>query len=84
LATGELETMGFLRKVYDQARARRAMFQAAVAIVHRGGPARPKEFEDPFGAGPFKYRALPKGFELLSKLTEHQHKHVTLTVGARK
>jgi hypothetical protein len=65
-----------------QAQARLAMFQAALAVV-QGGRDRLKDFEDPFGKGPFEYRALDKGFELKSKLL-FKGQPVTLTVGKGK
>jgi hypothetical protein len=58
---------------------RLALFKAAVAVA-LGGPDRLKAIQDPFGDGPFEYRALDKGFELKSKLLYHE-KPVTLTVG---
>ncbi|MBO0701131.1 MAG: hypothetical protein J2P46_22230 [Zavarzinella sp.] len=62
-----------------RAEARLAMFKAAVAVV-RGGPDKVKETKDPFGDGPFEYRALGNGFELKSKLM-FRDQPVTLTVG---
>jgi hypothetical protein len=63
--------------------ARMAMLKAAMAIVE-GGPDRLKGIKDPFGDGPFEYRALDGGFELKSKLL-FQGQPVTLIVGrARK
>ena len=59
-----------------------ALFQAALAVV-RGGPDKLKEIKDPFGDGPFEYRALDKGFELKSKLLA-SGKPVTLVVGRGK
>jgi hypothetical protein len=56
--------------------------KAAVAVV-QGGPDRLKDIHDPFGDGPFEYRALEKGFELKSKLLYHE-KTVTLTVGPKQ
>jgi hypothetical protein len=47
--------------------AQMALFKAALAVV-QGGPDRLKDIKDPFGDGPFEYRALDKGFELKSKL----------------
>ena len=44
-----------------------AMFKAAIAVV-QDGPDKLKDIKDPFGDGPFEYRALDKGFELKSKL----------------
>ncbi len=57
----------------------RALFQAAIAVV-RGGPDALKEIPDPFGDGPFTYRALDKGFELSSKFL-FKGRPVTLTAG---
>jgi hypothetical protein len=59
--------------------ARMALFRAALAVV-QGGPDRLRDIKDPFGDGPFEYRALDGGFELRSKLL-HQGKPVALTVG---
>jgi hypothetical protein len=63
----------------DRYRARFAMLKAAVAVV-RDGQAALAKHPDPFGSGPFEYKALPQGFELRSKLTL-EGKAVTLTVG---
>jgi hypothetical protein len=62
--------------------AQMALFKAALAVV-QGGPDKLKDLQDPFGDGPFEYRALDKGFELKSKLLA-QEKPVTLTVGQGK
>ena len=59
-----------------------ALFKAAIAVV-QGGPDRLKDIKDPFGDGPFEYRALDKGFELKSKLL-FKGQPVTLTVGKEK
>jgi hypothetical protein len=59
-----------------------ALFQAAIGVV-QSGPDTLKDIKDPFGSGPFEYRALVKGFELKSKLN-YQAKPVTLTVGHGK
>ena len=61
--------------------ARRQMMLAAVAYVE-GGAAKLTTVQDPFGTGPFEYRALDKGFELKSKLI-FEGQSVTLTVGQR-
>src|SRR4029078_10165875 len=52
----------------DQARSkeqrhhpRLAMLLAGIAVVE-GGPEKLKDLKDPFGSGPFEYRALDKGF----------------------
>jgi hypothetical protein len=58
---------------------RMAMLLASVAVVE-SGPEALKDIKDPFGDGPFEYRAFDKGFELKSKLT-YENKPVTLTVG---
>jgi hypothetical protein len=63
----------------DRYRARFAMLKAAVAVA-RDGQAALAKHNDPFGQGPFEYKALPKGFELRSKLTL-EGKPVSLTVG---
>jgi hypothetical protein len=62
-----------------RAEARLAMFKAALAVV-QGGPDKRKDIKDPFGDGPFEYRALDKGFELKSKLL-YKDQPVKLTVG---
>lgn len=59
--------------------ARMAMLKAAAAVV-RDGPDALKSVKDPFGDGPFAYRASGPGFELASKLLDHD-RPVTLTVG---
>ena len=71
-----------LEKVYEadqRMRAKKAMFRAALAVL-QGGRERLKDYPDPFGTGPFEYRALGKGFELRSKLI-HLGNPVTLQVG---
>jgi hypothetical protein len=65
-----------------RARARMALFKAALAVV-QGGKDKLKDFKDPFGDGPFEYRALDKGFELKSKLF-FKEQPVMLTVGTGK
>jgi hypothetical protein len=62
-----------------RAQAQRALFTAALAVV-KDGPEKVKDFRDPFGDGPFEYRALDKGFELTSKLLSRD-RPVTLTAG---
>jgi hypothetical protein len=62
--------------------AQLALFKAALAVV-QGGPDRLKDIKDPFGDGPFEYRALHNGFELESKLL-FKGKPVTLKVGQGK
>jgi hypothetical protein len=62
--------------------ARFAMLLAAIAAAQEG-PQKLKEIKDPFGTGPFEYRALDGGFELKSKL-QFEGQPVTLTVGQRK
>ncbi len=64
-----------------RADARIALFKAAVAVV-QGGPGRLKDIKDPFGDGPFGYKALDGGFELTSKLA-YKGEPVTLTVGKK-
>jgi hypothetical protein len=62
--------------------ARWAMLFAAVAVI-QDGPDKLKDIKDPFGTGPFDYRALDQGFELRSKLIDRDQP-VTLTVGRAK
>ena len=62
-----------------RARARMAMLKAAIAVQLKG-PDALKSIKDPYGDGPFRYRATKKGFELRSKLRV-DGKPVTLTVG---
>lgn len=59
--------------------ARAAMLLAAIA-VSEGGPERLKELKDPFGTGPFEYRASENGFELKSRLL-FEGQPVTLVAG---
>jgi hypothetical protein len=59
-----------------------ALFKAALAVV-QGGPDKLKDIRDPFGDGPFEYRALDKGFELRSRLIVNGQP-VMLTVGKGK
>jgi hypothetical protein len=59
-----------------------ALFQAALSMV-QGGPGKLSDTKDPYGEGPFEYRALDKGFELKSKLLV-KGQPLTLTVGAAK
>ena len=54
----------------------------AIAVAE-SGPEKLKVLKDPFGTGPFEYRALDKGFELKSKL-QYEGQPVTLMVGQRK
>jgi len=61
--------------------ARMAMLLAAIAAAE-SGPDKLREIKDPFGDGPFEYRALDQGFELKSKLL-FEEKPVTLVVGQR-
>ena len=54
-----------------------------VLVFNLGGPETLRDIPDPFGAAPFEYRALDRGFELKSKLL-YEGQPVTLTVGVRK
>ena len=65
-----------------RSQAHRSLFKAAIAVV-RGGPEALKDIKDPFGDGPFAYRALDRGFELKSKLIV-RGQPMTLTVGQGK
>jgi hypothetical protein len=62
--------------------AQMALFKAALAVV-QGGPDKLRDIKDPFGDGPFEYRARDKGFELKSRL-QFKGQPVTLTVGKAK
>src|SRR5262249_39814618 len=62
--------------------AQMALFKAALAVV-QDGQDKVKDVKDPFGDGPFEYRALDGGFELKSKLL-HKGRPVTLVVGHAK
>jgi hypothetical protein len=81
LAALGLSSMGKFVEAERRAQTRMALFRAALAVV-QGGPDRLKDIKDPFGDGPFEYRASGEGFELKSKRL-HQGKPVTLTVGQR-
>jgi hypothetical protein len=59
-----------------------ALFKAALAVV-QDGPDKLKDVKDPFGDGPFEYRALDKGFELKSKFLL-KGQPMTLVVGRVK
>jgi hypothetical protein len=65
----------------DRARARLALLKAAIAVV-RDGQGALAQHPDPFGSGPFEYKALPRGFELRSKLVL-KGEPVTLTIGPK-
>jgi len=72
---------GAMDRVYGaeaRMRVKLAMLKAAAAVVLEG-PESLKRTADPFGAGPFEYRKLQKGFELKSKL-EFDGKPVVLMV----
>ena len=60
-------------------RVNMALFKAAILVV-RNGPAAVKSISDPAGNGPFKYRKIPDGFELTSKLIA-RGEAVSLQVG---
>jgi hypothetical protein len=74
-----LPNMGKLAPIQRRTQVQLEMFKASLAIIE-GGPGKIQETKDPFGDGPFEYRALPKGFELKSKLL-FNGQPVTLTVG---
>ena len=82
LASAFLPAVDKLVAADRRARTQLAMFKAAVAVV-QGGPDKLKNINDPFGHGPFQYRALGRGFELKSTL-RYQDKPITLTVGQGK
>jgi hypothetical protein len=58
---------------------RMAMLLAGIAVAE-GGPEKLEDIKDPFGTGPFEYRALEHGFELKSKLIV-EDQPVTLRIG---
>lgn len=63
-------------------RARFALLFAAIAVA-QDGPEKLKEIHDPYGDGPFEYKALDRGFELKSKLII-EGQRVTLVAGQGK
>jgi hypothetical protein len=69
-----------VRRAEMKIEARRAMLRAAIAIA-ANGEGELKSTKDPFSDGPFEYTKLPDGFELKSKLRDHEGKPVTLRVG---
>jgi hypothetical protein len=79
LAGYVLPNMGKFVAAQRRAQTQVALFKAALAVV-QGGPDKLKAIEDPFGQGPFEYRALDGGFELRSRL-HYGGRPVTLTVG---
>jgi hypothetical protein len=64
-----------------RARARLALFKAALAVA-ASGPEALKGHADPYGKGPFVHRKLPVGFELSSSLLDSKGKPITLSVDA--
>jgi hypothetical protein len=77
-----LPNIGRLVPTERRIQTQRALFKAALAIV-QGGPEKLKGSQDPYGDGPFEYRALDKGFELRSRLVV-RGQPLTLTVGTGK
>ncbi len=77
-----LPNMDKVAESHRRSEARRSLFKAAIAVV-QNGPDALKTIKDPFGDGPFEYRALEKGFELKSKFIAHGQP-VTLAVGHGK
>ena len=63
-------------------KARFALLFAAIAVA-QDGPEKLKEIQDPYGDGPFEYKALERGFELKSKLF-FEGQPVTLVAGQGK
>ena len=82
LADQILPLNDFMLATERRTQTRMALFNAALAVV-QGGPDKLKDIKDPFGDGPFEYRALDKGFELKSKLL-FNGQPVSLTVGNGK
>jgi hypothetical protein len=81
LAAEVLPSVDKLVDAEDRQQAYRALFRAALAVAD-GGPEKLKDaaLRDPFGTGPFEYRARPNGFELVSKLVS-RGEQVKLVVG---
>jgi hypothetical protein len=77
-----LPAIDLIRAKEQRGEARLAMLLASFAVVE-SGPEKLKEIKDPFGDGPFEYKALDQGFELKSKLL-FEGQPVTLVVGQRK
>jgi len=71
-----------IRAKQQRHQARMAMLLAGVAFVE-GGAEKLNQIKDPFGSGPFEYKALDQGFELKSKLL-YEGQPVTLVIGRRK
>jgi hypothetical protein len=82
LAALLLPAIDQLKAKEQRQQAKMAMLLAAIAVAE-GGPEKLQPIKDPFGTGPFEYRALDKGFELKSKLI-YEGQLVTLTAGQRK
>jgi len=76
-----LPSIDTLRAKEQRHQARMAMLLAGIAVAE-GGPEKLKDIKDPFGAGPFEYKALSPGFELKSKL-QYEGQPVTLVIGQR-
>ena len=88
-AKGKNPVVGVLLPAVDKVlakdhrhRARFALLFAAIAVA-QDGPEKLKEIKDPYGDGPFEYKALDKGFELRSKLI-FEGQPVTLMAGEGK
>jgi len=77
-----LPSIDSLRAKEQRHQARLAMLLAGIAVAE-SGPEKLKDIKDPFGSGPFEYKALNPGFELQSKLL-YEGQAVTLTIGQRK
>ena len=82
LAGTILPSIDVIRAKQERGQARLAMLLASSAVAE-SGPEKLKEIKDPFGDGPFEYKALDQGFELKSKLL-FEGQPVTLVVGQRK
>lgn len=82
LAALLLPAIDQLRAKEQRNQARMSMLLAGIAVAE-SGPDKLNEIKDPFGKGPFDYKALDKGFELRSKL-HFEGQPVTLAIGQRK
>lgn len=67
LAEALLPAIHKVASAQNRYQVRQALFRAALAVAEKG-PEQLKTVADPIGNGPFEYRKLPEGFELVSKL----------------
>lgn len=82
LASHLLSSVEKMLAAQDRNQAQVALLRAALDVV-KDGPDSLKQSKDPFGDGPFEYRAFDRGFELKSKLL-YNGEPFALTVGRGK